>query len=44
MVELMVADIIGTVAFALSGFYVAVKEKLDLLGVFIASFLTNLIS
>lgn len=42
MVELMVADIIGTVAFALSGFYVAVKEKLDLLGVFIASFLTAL--
>jgi len=42
MVELMVAEIIGTVAFALSGFYVAVKEKLDLLGVFIASFLTAL--
>lgn len=42
MVELEVAEIIGTVAFALSGFYVAVKEKLDLLGVFIASFLTAL--
>lgn len=42
MVELMVAEIIGTIAFALSGFYVAVKEKLDLLGVFIASFLTAL--
>ena len=42
MVELMVAEIIGTLAFALSGFYVAVKEKLDLLGVFIASFLTAL--
>ncbi|MBV5279048.1 MAG: TRIC cation channel family protein [Campylobacteraceae bacterium] len=36
------AEIIGTLAFALSGFYVAVKEKLDLLGVFIASFLTAL--
>lgn len=42
MTELLVAEIIGTVAFALSGFYVAVKEKLDLLGVFIASFLTAL--
>ncbi|AFL68232.1 trimeric intracellular cation channel family protein [Sulfurospirillum barnesii] len=42
MIELMVAEIIGTLAFALSGFYVAVKEKLDLLGVFIASFLTAL--
>jgi len=42
MVELEVAEIIGTVAFALSGFYVAVKEKLDLLGIFIASFLTAL--
>lgn len=42
MVELEVAEIIGTIAFALSGFYVAVKEKLDLLGVFIASFLTAL--
>lgn len=42
MVELMVAEIIGTVAFALSGFYVAIKEKLDLLGIFIASFLTAL--
>ena len=36
------AEIIGTVAFALSGFYVAVKDKLDLLGIFIASFLTAL--
>jgi uncharacterized membrane protein YeiH len=42
MVELEVAEIIGTIAFALSGFYVAVKEKLDLLGIFIASFLTAL--
>ena len=42
MDELLVAEIIGTIAFALSGFYVAVKDKLDLLGVFIASFLTAL--
>jgi uncharacterized membrane protein YeiH len=42
MDELLVAEIIGTIAFALSGFYVAVKEKLDWLGVFIASFLTAL--
>jgi len=42
MDELLVAEIIGTIAFALSGFYVAVKEKLDLLGIFIASFLTAL--
>ena len=42
MVELVVAEIIGTIAFALSGFYVAIKEKLDLLGIFIASFLTAL--
>lgn len=42
MDELVIAEILGTIAFALSGFYVAVKEKLDLLGVFIASFLTAL--
>jgi len=42
MVELEVAEIIGTIAFALSGFYVAIKERLDLLGIFIASFLTAL--
>jgi len=42
MTELLVAEILGTIAFALSGFYVAVKEKLDLLGIFIASFLTAL--
>lgn len=42
MVELAVAEIIGTIAFALSGFYVAIKERLDLLGIFIASFLTAL--
>ena len=42
MDELLVAEVLGTIAFALSGFYVAVKERLDLLGVFIASFLTAL--
>lgn len=42
MVELLVAEIMGTIAFALSGFYVAIKDKLDLLGIFIASFLTAL--
>lgn len=42
MVGLETAEVIGTIAFALSGFYVAVKDRLDLLGVFIASFLTAL--
>ena len=42
MDELVIAEILGTIAFALSGFYVAVKERLDLLGGFIASFLTAL--
>jgi len=36
------ADFIGIVSFALSGFYVATKDRLDLLGIFIASFLTAL--
>ncbi|WP_187646844.1 trimeric intracellular cation channel family protein [Nitrosophilus labii] len=42
MTLLEIAEIIGIAAFALSGFWVAVEEKLDLLGVFIASFLTAL--
>jgi uncharacterized membrane protein YeiH len=42
MEPLFIAEIIGTIAFALSGFYVAAKDRLDLLGVFIASFLTAL--
>jgi len=42
MTFLEVAEIIGIAAFALSGFWVAVEERLDLLGVFIASFLTAL--
>lgn len=35
-------EYIGIIAFALSGFYVATKDRLDLLGIFIASFLTAL--
>lgn len=42
MSVLEVADIFGMIAFALSGFYVAAKEKLDLLGIFLAAFLTAL--
>ncbi len=37
-----VIEYIGIVAFALSGFYMATKHKLDLLGIFIAAFLTAL--
>ncbi len=37
-----VAEYIGIIAFSLSGFYIAVRNKLDMLGVFIASFLTAL--
>ncbi len=33
---------IGIVAFALSGFYIATKHRLDLLGIFISAFLTAL--
>jgi len=36
------AEYIGIIAFAMSGFFVAVKNKLDLLGVLIATFLTAL--
>lgn len=35
-------EYIGIVAFALSGFYVATRDRLDLLGIFIAAFLTAL--
>jgi len=37
-----IADIIGVICFALSGFLIAVHYKLDILGVFISSFLTAL--
>ena len=33
-------DIIGTVAFALSGFIVAAKERLDILGILVVSYVT----
>ncbi len=36
------ADFIGIASFALSGFYIATRDRLDLLGIFIASFLTAL--
>ena len=37
-----VADIIGIIAFSLSGYLVAVRNELDLLGVLVSSFLTAL--
>ena len=42
MIELEIAEIVGTIAFGLSGFLVATRDRLDLLGIFIASFLTAL--
>ncbi len=36
------AEIIGILSFSLSGFLIAIETKLDLLGIFIASFLTAL--
>lgn len=36
------AEIIGILSFSLSGFLIAIESKLDLLGIFIASFLTAL--
>jgi uncharacterized membrane protein YeiH len=36
------AEYIGIAAFTLSGFYIAVRHNLDLLGIFIVSFLTAL--
>ncbi len=38
----LIADIVGIVAFAVSGFLVGVRHKLDLLGMLIASLLTAL--
>jgi len=35
-----IADVIGIISFALSGFLIAVHYKLDILGVFISAFLT----
>ncbi|RXJ77642.1 hypothetical protein CRV03_05270 [Arcobacter sp. F155] len=42
MTPLEIADIIGIISFALSGFLIAVHYKLDILGVFISAFLTAL--
>ncbi len=42
MLFLEIADFVGIASFTLSGFYVATKDRLDLLGIFIASFLTAL--
>ena len=42
MSALEIADIIGIICFALSGFLIAVHYKLDILGVFISAFLTAL--
>ena len=42
MTALEIADFIGIISFALSGFLIAVHCKLDILGVFISSFLTAL--
>ncbi len=37
-----VAEIVGILSFSLSGFFIGASSKLDILGVFIASFLTAL--
>jgi uncharacterized membrane protein YeiH len=42
MSALEIADIIGIICFALSGFLISVHYNLDILGVFISSFLTAL--
>ena len=38
MSALEIADIVGIICFALSGFLISVHYKLDILGVFISSF------
>ena len=42
MTTLELADVIGIISFALSGFLIAIHYKLDILGVFISAFLTAL--
>ena len=42
MSALEIADIVGIICFALSGFVIAVHYNLDILGVFISAFLTAL--
>ena len=39
---LEIADIIGIIAFSISGFIVGVKERLDLLGIILSAYLTAL--
>ena len=39
---LHIADVVGIASFALSGFLIAVKKELDLLGVVLFAFLTAL--
>ncbi|NPA87170.1 trimeric intracellular cation channel family protein [Caminibacter pacificus] len=39
---LEIADIIGIIAFSISGFIIGVRERLDLLGVILSAFLTAL--
>jgi len=39
---LEITDIIGIIAFSISGFIVGVKNRLDLLGITISAFLTAL--
>ncbi|QKF83525.1 trimeric intracellular cation channel family protein [Halarcobacter ebronensis] len=40
MTALEIADIIGIISFTISGFLIAVHMKMDILGIFISSFLT----
>lgn len=40
MTALEIADIVGIISFAISGFLIAVHMKLDILGIFISAFLT----
>jgi len=37
-----IAEFIGIIAFAISGFFIAIRNKLDLLGILISTFLTAL--
>jgi len=39
---LLIAEYLGIAAFALSGFYIGVRERLDLLGIYLSAFLTAL--
>ncbi|WP_457606960.1 trimeric intracellular cation channel family protein [Nitratifractor sp.] len=39
---LLIAEYLGIAAFALSGFYIAARHRLDLLGIYLSAFLTAL--